>query len=72
MQKSATCFFLLFTGIAGIASLLTFDASAQNYPVKPIHVLVGFPPGTASSCPTFLAGHGTKFTLTCSHAGCGP
>ncbi|MBI4191889.1 MAG: tripartite tricarboxylate transporter substrate binding protein [Betaproteobacteria bacterium] len=45
MRKIIRGTFRLFMGIAACMSFLVFDASSQNYPVKPIRIIVGFAPG---------------------------
>lgn len=45
MRKPRWSIFRLFAGIVACANLLVFDSLAQSYPVKPIRLLVGFPPG---------------------------
>lgn len=45
MRKPTPSAFRLLAGCIACASLLTLDASAQSYPVKPIRMLVGYPAG---------------------------
>ena len=39
MQNPLRCFTQALTWLAACASLASFDAPAQGYPVKPIHML---------------------------------
>ena len=48
MRKSGSGALRLFAGIVACAGLPAADASAQNYPVKPIRLVVGFPVGVGS------------------------
>lgn len=45
MRKPGWKFVPLFTVTVACVNLPVFDSSAQSYPVKPIRMVVGFPPG---------------------------
>jgi tripartite-type tricarboxylate transporter receptor subunit TctC len=47
MQLSRRSFLLRTTGAAALAAL-SATASAQSYPSRPVHVMLGFPPGGSS------------------------
>lgn len=47
-MKPTRSSYWLVAGIIVCHSLFIFDSSAQSYPVKPIHIFVGFPAGTAT------------------------
>lgn len=55
MQKRGQSIFRLLSGIVVCASLSVIDSSAQSYPVKPIHLVVGFSAGSGSDFVARLA-----------------
>lgn len=48
MWKLSRTIFQLCSGIAACANLTTFNAMAQAYPTKPIHIYVGFTAGSGA------------------------
>ena len=56
MRKPGLNIFRFCAGVVACASLSVFDSLAQNYPIKPIRILVGFVPGGAVDFTARLVG----------------
>jgi tripartite-type tricarboxylate transporter receptor subunit TctC len=55
MQFSRRRFLQLTTSVAGVGAV-TRNARGQSYPTRPVHIVVGFPPGQAADISARLLG----------------
>ena len=55
MQFSRRRFLQLTTSVAGVGAA-TRNARGQSYPTRPVHIIVGFPPGQAADISARLLG----------------